>query len=151
MTLFTRDNNPNPNSNLQFKTYLYIKEHFFLENPPPPHIIPIELMSLTCIDNTRLKLLRFVRWMDGKICCIQMALSYCITPGILLHVLHGPTYTLNINVQVYQSHFKLLRSLQILSISFTLRGPGEKDLLHMKYWLWYYQGRIYQVQHNLLI
>lgn len=140
MTLFTRDNNPNPNSNLQFKTYLYIKEHFFLENSPPP-IIPIELMSLTYIDNTRLKLLRFVRWMDGKICCIKMAFSYCITPGILLHVLHGPTYTLNINVQVYQSHFLLLRSLQ-LSISFTLRGPGEKDLLHMKYWLWYYTSLV---------
>lgn len=119
------------------------KRTFFPGELPPPPLITIELMSLTYIDNTRLKLLQFVRWMDGKICCIKMALSYCITPGILLHVLHGPTYTLNINVQVYQSHFKLLRSLQILSISFTLRGPGEKDLLHMKYWLWYYQGRIY--------
>lgn len=76
-------------------------------------------MSLTYIDNTRLNI---VRWMDGKTCCMKMALSYSITSGIILHALHGRTCTLKLHVHL--SHTMLLHSLH-LSISFTLR---EKEI-----------------------
>lgn len=58
-----------------------------------------------------------------------MLFKYCfklyITQGILLHTLHGHTYTLNLHVQVYiyPLHCLLLLSLH-LSILFTLREKG---------------------------
>lgn len=52
-----------------------------------------------------------------------------ITQGILLHVLHGHTYTLNLHVQVYIS-VALLVTTFIAFINF-IYFEGERDLPHM--------------------
>lgn len=52
-----------------------------------------------------------------------------ITQGILLHVLHGHTYTLNLHVQVYIS-VALFVSTFIAFINF-IYFEGERDLPHM--------------------
>lgn len=52
-----------------------------------------------------------------------------ITQGILLHTLHGHTYTLNLHVQVYIS-VALFVSTFIAFINF-IYFEGERDLPHM--------------------
>lgn len=52
-----------------------------------------------------------------------------ITQGILLHVLHGHTYRLNLHVQVYIS-VALFVTTFIAFISF-IYFEGERDLPHM--------------------
>lgn len=64
-----------------------------------------------------------------------MLFKYCfklyITQGILLHTLHGHTYTLNLHVQVYiYISVALFVTTFITFISF-IYFEGERDLPHM--------------------